>query len=38
MTIAIDSADRPWLRAGTELVQPLTNGEYRSSRGPTMLP
>lgn len=36
MTIGIDSADRVWLRAGAELVQPLTNTEYRSSRGPTM--
>lgn len=36
MTMGIDSADRPWLRVGTELVKPLTNQEYRASRGPTM--
>lgn len=38
MTIAIDSANAVWLRAGTDLIKPLPNNEYRMARGPTILP
>lgn len=38
MTIAIDSSNAVWLRAGVDLIKPLPNNEYRNSRGPTILP
>ncbi|MFO0596896.1 MAG: hypothetical protein U0228_16395 [Myxococcaceae bacterium] len=36
MTLAVDANNQPWIRAGTELVKPLSNTEYRNARGPTM--
>lgn len=38
MTIAIDSGNGVWLRAGTDLIKPLPNNEYRMARGPTTIP
>ncbi|MFT3707477.1 MAG: hypothetical protein QM817_07390 [Archangium sp.] len=35
MTIAIDVGNHVWLRTGQDLIQPLTNADYRAARGPT---
>lgn len=38
MHIGVDGAGQSWLRVGNDLIKPLTLGEYRMARGPTMLP
>jgi hypothetical protein len=35
---ALDDNGQPWIRMGTNQVKPLTNAQYRMSRGPTILP
>ena len=38
MYMSIDDAQQPWIRVGTDLIQPLHNSEYRTARGPTVVP
>jgi hypothetical protein len=38
MWIGIDDAQAVWIRAGTDLIKPLSNSEYRMARGPTVIP
>lgn len=38
MYMGIDDAQQPWIRAGTDLIKPLPNTEYRVARGPTVIP
>ncbi len=35
MHIDVDEGQQVWVRAGTDLIKPLPNSEYRSARGPT---
>lgn len=35
MSLNVDLAGTPWIRVGTDLVRPLSNGDYRTVRGPT---
>ena len=37
MWIGIDNSQQVWIRAGTDLVKPLRNNDYRLSRGPTVI-
>jgi hypothetical protein len=36
--MGVDDAQQVWIRAGTDLIKPLTNTEYRTARGATMTP
>lgn len=36
--LAIDEGRQVWIRAGTDLIKPLPNVEYRMARGATMVP
>lgn len=36
--MGVDAAQQVWIRAGTDLIKPLPNSEYRMVRGPTVLP
>lgn len=36
--LGVDEAKQVWIRAGTDLIKPLPNAEYRMARGPTMVP
>jgi hypothetical protein len=36
-SFAVDEAGRAWMRMGTHQVKPLSNTEYRTFRGPTIL-
>ncbi len=38
MYMGIDDAQKVWIRAGTDLIKPLSNFDYRMARGPTVLP
>ncbi len=38
MYIGVDDAQQVWIRAGTDLIKPLSNFDYRMARGPTVLP
>ncbi len=38
MYMGVDDAQRVWIRAGTDLIKPLSNFDYRMARGPTVLP
>jgi hypothetical protein len=38
MWIGIDDAQAVWLRAGTDLIKPLSNFDYRMARGATVIP
>ena len=36
--MGVDANRQVWIRAGTDLIKPLPNSEYRTARGPTVLP
>lgn len=36
--MGVDDAQQIWIRAGTDLIKPLPNNEYRTARGATVVP